>query len=130
MKISFTLGRPGPISREKAWAAFVMNLTLPGCGTLMAGRKTGYGQLAIQAAGLLISLASGGRLLVWTFQNWSRINDPYADPFEKLQEMWVVMRWPVLGLAVFALSWVWAFFSGWSILQESKRIPGPPPLTR
>src|SRR5689334_16434627 len=104
MKISLALGPRRPLSRQTAWGCFTTNLAMPGFGSLVAGRISGYPQAALMIVGLIVSLAGIARALVWYSANASRMQDQQGDPLAAFAEMWLVMRWPVLGLAIFGFA--------------------------
>jgi hypothetical protein len=94
---------------------------MPGFGSLVAGRVSGYPQAAFMIAGLVVSVFGVLRAGTWYAANWSHFQDPQADPLTNLTEMWMAIRWAVLGLAIFGLGWLWAFFTSLGILSEAKR---------
>jgi hypothetical protein len=108
MKISLALGPRQPLSRQTAWGCLTSNLALPGSGSLLAGRVSGYAQLALAIVGLILSVFLGVRFIFWCLANWSRLHDPNADQLAALGEMWLAVLWPLLGIAIFALGWLWA----------------------
>ncbi len=126
MKISLALGPRQPLSRQTAWGCFTSNLALPGSGSLLAGRVSGYAQLALAVAGLVLSLILGARFVVWCLGNWSRLHDPNADPVTTLEAMWLALRWPLLGFAAFALAWLWALATSVRIVRAAPPDQPPP----
>ena len=128
MKISLALGPRKPLSRQTAWGCLTTNVTLPGAGSLVAGRVSGYAQLVLALGGLVITFALGGRFLFWYVANWGRFHDPSVPPLTVMLEMWRVLRWPLLGMALFVVGWLWAFATSLRILREAKRDdPSNPP---
>src|SRR5262245_25650491 len=121
MKVSLKLGPGGPMTRDKAKVCFVTNLGFPGAGSLMGGKIVGYPQLLMTVCGLGISMICGGKFLTWFFANWSRLQNPSGDPLEILAEIWQAVKWPLAGLGLFALAWLWGFVTGWSLLVRAKR---------
>jgi len=95
------------------------NLALPGSGSLVAGRRSGYPQLALAGLGLVLSMIFGLRFIFWFFANWSRFQQSANDPVAALGEMWKVLRWALLGLAVFFVSWLWALGTSFRILHSA-----------
>ena len=127
MKISLTPGRQQDLSRETARGCLAANLGVPGAGTLAAGRRSGYVQLALALAGIVLTLTCGARFIGWYIQDYSRLLDPQLeDPVQVLLEVWLAVRWALLGMALFAFAWLWALFSSFSILRRAKS--SPPPL--
>ena len=132
MKVSLALGSREPLSRQTAWGCLTGNLALPGSGSLVAGRRSGYFQLALAALGLVLTMVFGLRFMFWFFENWSRLHQPTADPFAALGEMWLVLRWALLGLGVFLISWLWALGTSFRILHsasDGERSNAPPRLS-
>ncbi len=125
MKISLALGRRQRLSRQSAWGCFTTNLALPGFGSLTAGRISGYIQAALALAGLALSTVFAARFFAWYAVNSARLSSDQGDPIGTLAELWAHVRWPLLGIAVFAVGWFWALVTSLIILQESKS--GAPP---
>ena len=130
MKISLALGERRPLSRQTAWGCLTSNIALPGSGSLMAGRKSGYPQAFLAIGGMILTLIFGVRGLLWMLANWSRTRDPAVDQFAVMSEMWQVLRWALLGMAIFGLGWLWALATGYAIVRSAKNdSPVPPKLT-
>ena len=129
MKVSLALGSREPLSRQTAWGCLTGNLALPGSGSLVAGRRAGYFQLALAGLGLVLSMIFGLRFIFWFFANWTRLHQPSTDPLAALGEMWLGLRWAVVGLGVFLVSWLWALGTSLSILNSadgSEKSNAPP----
>jgi hypothetical protein len=126
MKLVRASQAKGPANCAEAWACLSANLALPGSGSLAAGKSVGYYQLALAVAGCIISLTTGIHLLEWMFGNWTRINDSTGDPFETLVTVWREIRWPLLGLGIFAVSLLWGWITGMQLLAEHPKEPVPP----
>ncbi len=120
MKISLALGPRQPLSRQTAWGCFTTNLAMPGFGSLLAGRKLGYPQAVLCIVGLILTMILGVRFAIWIIPRYSALQNPEGDPFEGLQQMWLQLRWPLLGIAVFALAWLWALTTSLTILREAR----------
>jgi len=119
MKISLALGPRQPLSRQTAWGCFTSNLALPGFGSLAAGRKVGYFQAALTIIGMGFTLLFGVRFIFWTLSNWARLHDPLGDQIAALGEMWLHVRWAMVGIGIFALGWLWALTTSMSILGSA-----------
>src|SRR5439155_27279195 len=117
MKISLVLGEQRPLSRQTAWGCLTTNLALPGFGSLAAGRGSGYLQAALTIIGMALTMFFGGRFIIWSLSNWSRLHDPQSEQFAALGEMWLVVRWALLGVAIFALGWLWALATSFAIVS-------------
>ena len=120
MKVSFSLGERRPLSRQTAWGCLTSNLAFPGSGSLAAGRVSGYPQLVLTFAALVLSTVFGVRFILWSIGNWGRLHDLQSDPLLVFGEMWRVMRWALLGLAIFGISMLWALITSLQILQSAK----------
>ena len=119
-KISLALGPRQPLSRQTAWGCLTTNLALPGFGSLVAGRRSGYPQVALMVCGLIVTTIFGVRFMAWAVANWGRLQQGNElDPFAGLGEMWLAMRWAVGGIAIFALGWLWALGTSLHILREA-----------
>src|ERR1041385_4146218 len=115
MKISLALGPRQPLSRQTAWGCLTTNLALPGCGSLLAGRRAGYPQLALAMLGLFVITVFGLRFIVWGIANWSRWHAPEADPTQSLLEIWLHLRAALLGFGIAMIAWLWALMTSLSI---------------
>jgi len=120
MKFSLVLGPREPLTREKARICFGMNLGFPGSGSLMARRLVGYPQILLTMSGILLSMLFGLRFIAWFLSNWSRLQNPNADPMAGLHELWLQVRWALLGMGLFALAWIWGLVSGLIMLAAAK----------
>ncbi len=121
MKISLALGPRQPLSGQTAWGCLTTNLMLPGAGSLMAGRVSGYGQLALATGGLALTALFGLRFILWYLANWRSFNQPQADPLEGLSQMWLVLRWPLLGIGIFLAGWLWALVTSIQIIRSARK---------
>jgi len=121
MKLSLALGNRDTLDRQTAQVCMATNLGLPGFGSLMAGRAVGYAQAALTLAGFALTIVGGLQFFVWFFANGSKFNDPMADPVDNLRTLWLAVRWPLLGLALFGVSWLWALATSFAILRAVPR---------
>ena len=121
MKISLALGPRQPLSRQTAWGCLTTNLALPGFGSLLGGRRSGYPQAALMICGLILTCVCGIRFMIWAVANWSRLQGNELDPFGGLLEMWLAARWALAGIGIFATAWVWALGTSLELLREAGR---------
>ena len=128
MKLSLALGPRQPLSHQTAWGCLTSNLALPGSGSLLAGRISGYAQLALAAAGLLMTIGFGSHFFAWYVANYSRLHNPDADQFTVLGDLWQASRGALLGILVFGVAWLWGLSTGLHLLQTAKKAPPPPPV--
>ncbi len=120
MKISLALGPAGPRSRQVAWGCLTTNLTLPGIGSLLAGRAVGYFQIVVYMVGFALTIIFGIRFMVWYFNNSAHLQQIQADPDIYFHEVWLQVRWALLGIALCAVAWLWALMSSLGILAKAR----------
>src|SRR6266404_2112713 len=101
MKISLALGQRQTLSRQTAWGCLTSNLAVPGFGSLAAGHSSGYFQVALTVIGMALTMIFGARFVLWMLANWTRLHDPMADQFDALRQMWLAVRWALLGIGIF-----------------------------
>lgn len=101
--------RTRPVNRSEAWGCLVMNaLICPGMGTLVAGRKIGFAQIAGAGVGLLIALMAFFKLLA---------DLSLIATGEKVPKQAFVIG--LIGVGVFAIFWIWGLITGFSILRST-----------
>jgi hypothetical protein len=133
MRISLALGKHRTLSRQTAWGCLTTNLAMPGFGSLIAGRVSGYPQAALGLGGLGLTLVFWVRFVLWYLANWSHLNDPMADPLATMSELWQAVRLPLLGMGIFAVGLLWALVTSWSIVRAARQAEqrrAPPRLER
>ncbi len=108
MKISLTLRPRRRLDRPTAWACLIANLALPGSGSLVAGRRTGYVQAALAVAGMVLSTAFAG----WFLREVLR---DQGFPEEFGPWLWIGGA----GLVCFAGGFCWALVTSLVILSEA-----------
>ncbi len=117
-KIFSAFRSPKPLDHASAWACLLSNaLALPGLGSLLAGRRSGFFQVAVALVGF-------GLVMVWLIS--------FAGLWIYLGEMprhgGLYRNYGLLGLGMSVISWVWAFFTSLSILREAGPHQKPPLL--
>src|SRR2546429_8673624 len=100
MKISLALGPRQPLSRQTAWGCLTANIALPGSGSLMAGRVSGYPQLFLALGGTIMSTPFGLPFFAWAAADWTRFYGGEAEPFPGLRGKVGLFRWALLGLGI------------------------------
>jgi hypothetical protein len=105
---------------------------LPGLGTLAAGHRTGYGQMVLSLAGLALTSVFGVHFVIWYVSHSTALNQLEDQAGMDLGDIWIHLRWALLGVAVFLTGWLWALASGLSILARAKAAETKPvpPLIR
>ena len=128
MKMSLALGQRRPLDSTTAWGCLTANLAVPGCGSLVAGRISGYFQLSLAMAGVALTTVFGMRFMSWYVNNWAVLQQTQADTAANFHELWLRLRPAALGVAVFMGGLFWAMASSMVILVESKKArTGAPP---
>ncbi len=131
MKISLALGQRRPLDRATALGCLTTNVAIPGCGSLLAGRVSGYWQFLIAMIGMGMSVYFGLHFIVWYVSNWSHMQQVQPDSAANFHELWLRIRWFLLGVGVFGAGWLWALGSSLGILLEARKAPpaGPPVMS-
>jgi hypothetical protein len=119
-KISLALGPRQPLSRQTAWGCFTTNLAMPGFGSLMAGRFSGYPQAALALAGMLMTVGFGFRFLYWYLNHRPGSAGAEPDPVAALVDIWMAVRWALFGFFLFLAGWLWALATSSLILRAAK----------
>lgn len=111
MKISLGFQSLPPDSAAAARACLVINLLfLPGFGSWIAGRKVGAGQITLALIGFAMSTIWMVSFVgVWiTRGEYPWTGGPH-------------LRLGLVGMAAFALAWLWALGTSLSIVRQSRR---------
>lgn len=100
-----------PLSRDLAWACISLNLSVPGWGSLKAGRKfTGIGEMVLVFAGLLL-------LGAWVLEWLNRIvQSQIGDTLPPVPADWL-WKW---GIALVSISCVWTIMTCVSLMRQAK----------
>ena len=108
--------------RKTAQGYAATNVVLPGLGSLTAGRKVGFIQLVLCLGGFGMTLGFGMRFVFWALAHWSEFQNanPDVDPLKNLRDLWDQARWPLLGIFMFLVSWLWALSTSRSLLIKSR----------
>jgi hypothetical protein len=124
MKLSLTLRPRRALTRAEAWGCFTANLALPGAGSLAAGRAVGYGQMTAAFLGLFVSAATAIPMFQWGMSHGFQL--PADDPLASLQDYWLHVRWPLAGVCIFAVAFLWAMTTSLAILAGAPKGTTPP----
>jgi hypothetical protein len=129
MKFSLALGQRRPLDRATAWGCLTSNVAIPGCGSLVAGRMSGYLQLLIAMIGMVFSVYFGFKFIVWYVSNWAQMQQIQPDSAANFHELWLRLRWFLLGVCLFGSGWLWALGCSLGILAEAKKaLSSTPPV--
>ena len=126
MKYSLTLRSRRALNRSEARACLAANIALPGAGSLAAGRATGYLQMSMAFAGLIITVVTGIPMIEWCLSNWTRLTDPLSDSSGLLFGLWQHARWPIVGIGLYAIGIIWAAVTGFQLLSQAPQDGVPP----
>jgi hypothetical protein len=100
-----------PLTRDHAWAYVLLNLSVPGWGSLKAGRIfVGLGEMVIVAAGLLL-------LAAWFFSWVNRvIQSEFGDTLPPIPPSWLWQG----GVICCIVSWAWTIVTCVSLMREAR----------
>jgi hypothetical protein len=119
-RYSLRLGSRKPVNREWALASLAANVALPGAGTLLVGRVTGYLQFAMALSGMVLTMIHGMRFIHWALENRAILESADQVPWETLNLIWMQLWMPLLGIAIFGGGWVWSIVTSLVLLWRSK----------
>ncbi len=129
MKIFSAKRAAHDLDDDVAKGCLTANLALPGSGSLAAGRKIGYLQLAVCLSGFFLTLIFGVRFIFWSLTNWSELHDP-DDPMAGLQKILAAGVLPFIGCALVALAWLWALATSFDVIRQARKKSTIPPLLK
>jgi hypothetical protein len=125
MKTFSAKKNPDLSAREVAQGSLTANLAVPGLGSIVAGRKVGFAQMAVYFSGFGLTVGFGLRFVLWALSHWSQFynefHSPDADAIAAMTDLWLRTRWAFLGIALFAISWLWALSTSRALLADAKR---------
>ena len=99
------------MDQPTAWACLLSNLTaLPGLGSLIAGRRSGWAQAALALIGFALTTAWAVRFVA----AWIRTRH---FPEVLTRDLWLAL----IGIGLFAVAWFWGLATGLSILRAARR---------
>jgi hypothetical protein len=94
--------------RHRAWAALSANVTVPGLGSLLLGRRAGWVQVSLAVCGMALSLT----WLALVLFDWKQGGAlPAAVPRRGLL---------LAGLGLFAVAWIWALATGLDAVHRAR----------
>ena len=103
--------RKSPVNRSEAWGCLMMNLLVcPGMGTIVAGKRIGFVQLAGAGIGMALTLVGVFKLLGEFSMSAGQLNINSQTVFIAL-----------FGIGLFLIFWAWGIVSGISILRSAPR---------
>jgi hypothetical protein len=87
----------------------------------MAKRAAGWPQAALTIMGFALTSIFGVRFIIWFLQNLNTLYGAESDPLESLLDLWRNVRWALLGIGLFAVSWLWSLATNAAILRSAQR---------
>jgi hypothetical protein len=85
-------------------------------------RVAGVIQGTLAVSGMALSMIFGLRFFAWYAANRLRLEDvALDDPVGALTEMWVAVRWAIIGIGLFGFAWIWGLLTSWRVLRAAKR---------
>ncbi|MBM3879744.1 MAG: hypothetical protein FJ387_08495 [Verrucomicrobia bacterium] len=117
MKTSSANDTPKAVDKPTAWACTLANLaTVPGLGSIAAGRKVGF----VQAALALVALAASLVGTVQCYRLWLGAEQwPPEDGFPP--GFWASLFTALGGVMLYAGAWLWALRSSLSLHREARQ---------
>jgi hypothetical protein len=98
------------LDRSAAWACLMTNiLVFPGLGSLLAGRRLGWAQMALGIVGFGLNLFFILRVL----NQWFHFD----------QEPGPIMRdlvYSLIGMGIFLTGWMWGMITGLALMRETR----------
>lgn len=122
MKTSSGNANPKPPSAQTARGMVATNLALPGFGSLLAKRAAGWPQAVLTVVGFALTSIFGVRFIIWFLQNLNTLYGAESDPVESLLALWRNVRWALLGIGLFAVSWLWSLSTNAEILRSARKL--------
>ena len=107
MKTSSAAQERSRVDRPKAWSCLVSNLlVLPGIGSVMAGRRSGYAQIILGLVGFGLTMVAAVRFVLAWGQEFELPNDPG------------LYRMAIIGIAMFLAAWFWSLFTSLTLFRN------------
>jgi hypothetical protein len=104
------MAAPGK-ERDRVWAALSANaLVLPGAGSLMLGRRSGWIQAALSIAGFVLGMV----WLVHVARQWMAGGLGALRPIPHLGA-------GLLALGLMVGAWVWGMCTAWAAVRQARR---------
>jgi hypothetical protein len=119
-----------PLSRDRAWACVTLNISLPGWGSIKAGKIfTGIGELFLSFGGFLLLLAWMGKWMIRVAES------AMEEDLSPVPSPWI---WRA-GVICIVISWLWTGITCLMLMREARanekdlpprlsELPKPPKL--
>ncbi|MCX7872439.1 MAG: hypothetical protein N2487_04060 [Verrucomicrobiae bacterium] len=108
------------IDRKTAWWLLLLNLILPGLGSILAKKKIGIAQILLSSASLSTSFYYLFKFGQWIFINRNDILSgeyPSISP-EVASKIWEFLKPMILAAGVFIIALCWSLYTNYSIFRE------------
>jgi hypothetical protein len=100
------------LTRDDAWACVTHNISLPGWGSLKAGRIiAGIGEMFFALAGLFLLFAWMAKWMIRIFQS------ELGENLSPVPSTWI---WKS-GVLCIVISWIWTIITCVSLIREAKK---------
>jgi hypothetical protein len=100
-----------PLNRDRAWACVTLNISLPGWGSIKAGKLlTGIGEMVFSLGGFFL-------LLAWMAGWFVRITQSAMD--EELSPVPSPWIWRS-GVICIVISWIWTAVTCFNLMREAR----------
>ncbi|HEY1789893.1 MAG TPA: hypothetical protein VGJ73_17235 [Verrucomicrobiae bacterium] len=100
-----------PLSRDRAWSCVMLNISVPGWGTIKAGKKlTGICELVFALGGLFLLMAWMGKWMVRIFQSAA------GEDLSPVPSPWIWQS----GVFCIVISWIWTGITCFHLMREAK----------
>lgn len=100
-----------PLSRDRAWACVMLNVSVPGWGTIKAGKK------AVGICELVITLVGFFLLLAWMFGWMARVFEAQlGEDLSPVPSPWIWRS----GVICIVISWIWTGITCYHLMREAK----------
>ena len=106
---------PRLLTKQTAWNCVLVNqLATPGLGSFYAGHRIAG------SAQMILALAGFGLMMVWSFWFFATLLRTLQVPGTSPQH-----ALGILGVVLFALSWLWSLITSVQILRQLRRSGAP-----
>jgi len=117
------------IDKKTAYGLLAANLILPGIGSILGGRKSGYFQVLLSLISLGATFYYGLKLGKWFLLHSEQVPDwIYGFPPEIQNQLWKLIVPIIYALILFIISLVWSVLTSISIIRQAKQ-NAPPKIT-
>ncbi len=114
--------QPEKMDKKTGLGVLMLNLVLPGLGSIFAGRKSGYLQLLLSLISLGATLNYGFKLLMWFYRKRAQVPDLFFELHPDIRnELLDLIKPLVYALCIFFIALVWSLITNYSIIKQAKK---------